>query len=171
MIFYKKIIEHYAMILFKENEKRKDFKYKTIKNIYNLLCKNYYLMELLYNPLLNNNIKIQIIKEIFFDIFLFNFMKILILKNRFFLLKRILLEYINIYDKKIKNIIKCIIITAVPISEDLQKMISKKIIPNQEKFHIINRIDNSIIGGFIFMTEYKEWNFSIKKNLILLKKK
>lgn len=114
----------------------------------------------------------MISKKIFynFDVLFFQFVKLLILRKREFLLKEIFLEYQEIYEKDQKGIVTPIIISSFPLRKDIQERIAHKIISNKKKFHIINKIDKSIIGGFIFRLGYQEWNFSIQEQLLRIKK-
>ncbi|WP_185860782.1 ATP synthase F1 subunit delta [Blattabacterium cuenoti] len=171
----KKIIQHYARVFFEYsvmNKSNIDIFYHKLKEISFILNKNVYISKIINTYLLNKEKKIKIFKIIFynFDILLFQFVKLLILKKREYLLKEIFLEYQNIYEKDKKGFIKSIIISACPLKKDLQEIIARKIIYNKKKFHIINKIDKSIIGGFIFRVGYKEWNFSIQEQLFCMKK-
>ncbi|WP_185869677.1 ATP synthase F1 subunit delta [Blattabacterium cuenoti] len=180
-MFYnkKKIIKHYANVLFEHSKKMNLTKfncfYHKIKKIYYLLHKNHDFNKIIYSKIFIDQ-KIKIFEKIFlsFDILLFNFIKLLILKKREFLLKEIFLEYQKIYKKE-KGFIECSIISAYPLSINIQKKIAHKITLFEfeyvdKKFHIINKIDKSIIGGFIFIIGNKEWDISIKKQFFLLKK-
>ncbi|WP_185852215.1 ATP synthase F1 subunit delta [Blattabacterium cuenoti] len=176
MFSNKKIIQHYARVFFEYsimNMSNSRFFYHKIKKISFLLENNIDLNNILNTYLLNREKKIEIIKKIFynFDIFIFQFIKLLILRKREPLLKKIFLEYQKIYEEDKKGFIKSIVISAYPLSKDTQEIIAYKIISNnKKKFNIINKIDKSIIGGFIFRVGYKEWNFSIKKQLLHIRK-
>ncbi|WP_185877426.1 F0F1 ATP synthase subunit delta [Blattabacterium cuenoti] len=178
MISYKTIIQHYATILFELTEDIINNKNITntnyfiiiIKNIKNYLYKNSLLKKFLYTSLISKQKKINIINELFnyfkCDIFIFQFVKLLILKNRLFLLEEIFLKYIDIYNEIKNNTIKCMIISPIFIDKKIQENIAKKILNLKgKKYNIINKIDKSIIGGFLFIYNYKEWNYSINKQL------
>ncbi|WP_185877941.1 F0F1 ATP synthase subunit delta [Blattabacterium cuenoti] len=169
MVFNKKIIKHYAMILFDyiNDSNHSKVYHRSIINLYISLQKNFLLKKLMFTFFIKKNEKIIILKKIINNIFLYHFIKILILNDRIFLIEKILLEYNNIYDIKKNNIIKCILTTTIPINKTIQKMIAKKIINKKKKFIIINNINKNIIGGFVFVQikEYKEWDFSIKRYL------
>ncbi|QIK16381.1 ATP synthase F1 subunit delta [Blattabacterium sp. DPU] len=177
MFANKKIIQHYARFFFEYSimnmsKDENDFFYHKIKKISLFLKKNTYICKIIETPLLNCEIKIKIFKKIFynFDVLFFQFLKLLIVKKRESFFKEILLEYQKIYEEDQKGVIKSIIISAFPLSKDMQEKIAYKIISNKKKFHIINKIDKSIVGGFIFCIGYKEWNFSIKEQLSRIKK-
>ncbi|WP_341657258.1 ATP synthase F1 subunit delta [Blattabacterium cuenoti] len=136
------------------------------------LSKNINIYKILNTNLLYTEQKIKIFKKIFynFDVLLFKFIKLLILKKRESFLKEILLEYNRIYEEDKKGFVKSIVISAFPLRKDIQEMIAHKIISKKKKFHIINQIDKSIIGGFLFRIGYKEWNFSIQEQLFHIQK-
>ncbi|AWU43931.1 ATP synthase F1 subunit delta [Blattabacterium sp. (Cryptocercus kyebangensis)] len=177
MFSKRRVIKHYAMVLFESSMKNHnmDSIYQNIKKISFLLSKNVELNKFFHSSLLNSERKIQILEKIFysFDIFLFHFIKILIIRNREPLLKKIFLEYQKIYKEK-KGFLKCIITSFIPLSIDIQKMIIHKILSSEEsrtqKYHIINKIDKSIIGGFFLRIGYKEWDLSVKKQLLSIQK-
>ncbi|WP_185867208.1 ATP synthase F1 subunit delta [Blattabacterium cuenoti] len=175
MFSYKKIIQHYARVLFEYsimNMRNHEVFYHKIKKISLFFNKNLDIGKIISTPLLNSEKKIKIFKKIFFtfDVLLFQFIKLLILKKRETFLQEIFLEYQKIYEENQKGFIKSIITSAIPLNKDIQEIIAKKIITNKKKFHIINKIDQSIIGGFIFRVGYKEWNFSVQKQLFSIKK-
>ncbi|WP_113738483.1 ATP synthase F1 subunit delta [Blattabacterium clevelandi] len=173
MFSKRRIIKHYAMVLFESSMKNHnmDSIYQKIKKISFLLSNNVELNKFFHSSLLNSERKIQILEKIFysFDIFIFHFIKILIIRHREYLIKRIFLEYQKIYKEK-KGLLKCIITSFFPLSIDIQKMIIHKIISSEKsknkKYHIINKIDKSLIGGFLFRIGYKEWDFSVKNQLL-----
>ncbi|WP_185862197.1 ATP synthase F1 subunit delta [Blattabacterium cuenoti] len=176
MFSNKKIVRHYAKIFF-EYSNGNDLFYEKVKKVSSLLYNNVYINRILYTSLLNSEKKIKIFKKIFypFDILLYKFIQLLIIRKREFFFKEILLEYKKIYKKEKKGLIKCIVISAFPLSMDMQKLIIHQIkimTKYDKKFNIINKTDPSIIGGFLFRIEYeyKEWNFSIREQLFCIKK-
>ncbi|WP_341657818.1 ATP synthase F1 subunit delta [Blattabacterium cuenoti] len=173
----KKIIQHYARIFFEfsvmnMNDNDIEMFYQKIKKVCFFLSKNINFYKILNTNLLYTEKKIKIFKKIFyhFDVLLFKFIKLLILKKRESFLKEILLEYNRIYEEDKKGFVKSIVISAFPLRKDIQEMIAHKIISKKKKFHIINQIDKSIIGGFLFRIGYKEWNFSIQEQLFHIQK-
>ncbi|WP_185856814.1 ATP synthase F1 subunit delta [Blattabacterium cuenoti] len=172
-----KIIQHYARIFFEYsvmnmNDNDIEVFYQKIKKVCFFLSKNKNVYKILNTNLLYTEKKIKIFKKIFynFDVLLFQFIKLLILKKRESFLKEIFLEYNKIYEEDQKGFVKSIVISAFPLRKDIQEMIMHKIVSNKKKFHIINQIDKSIIGGFILRIGYKEWNFSIQEQLFQIQK-
>ncbi|AGW86310.1 ATP synthase subunit delta [Blattabacterium sp. (Nauphoeta cinerea)] len=172
MFSNKKIIQHYAKVFFEYSlKKNSDITYDKIKKISFFLNKNTEICIILHTSMLSYEKKIKIFKKIFFnfDILLFQFIKLLTIRKRESLLKEIFLEYQKIYEENQKGFVKSIIISAFPLRKNIQKTIAHKIISNKKRFHIINRVDKSIIGGFLFRVGYKEWNFSIQEQLYYIK--
>lgn len=178
-MLFKNIIKHYAKTLYEYSIKdynniKNDFFYQKIKKASSiLLYDNGKLKKLIQSLLLNEEKKIKIFKIIFyhFDSLLFRFIKLLILRKRGYLLYDIFLEYKKIYKRKIKKLIECSITTVFPISINIQDKIAYKINPLKgRKYHIVNKINKSILGGFIFCIDNQEWDFSIKKQLSCIKK-
>ncbi|WP_185876899.1 ATP synthase F1 subunit delta [Blattabacterium cuenoti] len=181
MFLNKKIVQHYAGIFFEysiaNNNNCNDFFYHKVKKFSSLLHKNFYLKKIIHTSLLSSTKKIEIFRKIIYsyDVFIFQFIKLLITRKREHFLEKIILEYQKIYEEEKKGFIKCIIISAFPLSMELQKIIFHKIKKinfkyRKNKFYIINKIDKSIIGGFLLRIGYTEWDFSIKSKLIYLKK-
>ncbi|WP_185869107.1 ATP synthase F1 subunit delta [Blattabacterium cuenoti] len=181
MFSNKKIVQHYARVFFEysntNNDDSNDFFYYKVKKIFSLLCKNSDLNKIIYTSLLSSKKKIEIFEKIIynFDVSLFQFIKLLIVRKRESLLKEIFLEYQEIYEKEKKGIVKALIISAFPLSIDTKKMMIKKMKKihykyQKKKFHIINKIDRSIIGGFLFRIGNEELDFSVKGKLSFLKK-
>ncbi|WP_185849294.1 ATP synthase F1 subunit delta [Blattabacterium cuenoti] len=175
MFSNKKIIEHYAQVFFEfsiENLNNSEIFYHKIKKISFLLKNDIYINRIICSSLLNSEKKIRIFKKIFytFDALLFKLIKLLILRKRESFLKEIFLKYQEIYEENQKGFVKSVIISAFPLKKDIQEIIAQKIMSNKKKFHFFNKIDKSIIGGFIFRVGYKEWDFSVKKQLLHINK-
>ncbi|WP_185857386.1 ATP synthase F1 subunit delta [Blattabacterium cuenoti] len=182
MFSNKKIIQHYARVFFEysiTHIHNSEIFYLKIKKTSSLLKENIDLYKIIHTSLLKKEKKIEIFKKILynFDVFLFQFVKLLILRKRESLLEKIFIEYQKIYEEEKKGLIKSIVISAYPLNKEMQEIIAHKITTNchkkyenknKKKFHIINKIDKSIIGGFIFRIGYKEWNFSVQKQLLHL---
>ncbi|WP_185864526.1 F0F1 ATP synthase subunit delta [Blattabacterium cuenoti] len=182
MFLKKKIIKHYANIFYDYSIKNvnnviHDTFYHKIKIVCCLLNNNEFFIKISNNSLLDSKNKIKIFRTNFynFDHLIYRFIEILTLHKREYLFYQILLEYQKIYERKIKKLIKCSITTVFPISIDMQEKIAYKIYPlkKDKHYYIVNKINKSIIGGFIFCIEdnNKEWDFSIKKQLSYIQEK
>lgn len=177
MFSKKRVTRHYAKVLFEYsmNNDKKDSTYHKIKKISFLLSQSIELNKVLCTSLLSPVRKIKVLEKIFypFDPFIFHFIKILTVRKREHFSKNIFLEYQKIYQKK-KGLLKCHLISAFPLKMDLQKIIINKIIfldkKNNKQYQIINKIDESILGGFLLRIGYKEWDFSVKGQLFSIQK-
>ncbi|WP_185851638.1 ATP synthase F1 subunit delta [Blattabacterium cuenoti] len=179
MFLKKKITKHYARVFFEYSVKNKkqDFIFYKIKKISFLLYHHVDFQKFLNNPFISKKKKILILEKIFhsFDFFLFHFIKLIVIQKRESFLGDIFLEYQKIY-KENKGYLRCILTSSSPLNTDFQKMIVQKIISsneefdNKNKYHIINKIDPSVIGGFLLRVGYKEWDFSVKKQLFDIQK-
>ncbi|WP_185882988.1 F0F1 ATP synthase subunit delta [Blattabacterium cuenoti] len=171
-MFLEKIIKHYAFILFESSIMLDKNFYKKIKKVYQMFSHEKFMKKIMYNAFLTSDEKISIFKNSSLNPFLFHFIKILILQKRELLFLDILKRYMIIYEENIQNIIQCVIITSIPINEKLQQVILKKVdFYKKVTFHVKNKIDQSIIGGFLLRIGYKELDFSIKRQLVIFEKK
>jgi F-type H+-transporting ATPase subunit delta len=86
----------------------------------------------------------------------------------------ILVDVANSYNmlyENSNNMTKAIVITALPITEDISVKVLQKINSiSNKKVEIINTIDKRILGGFILRYEGKEYNASLSSKLQKIKK-
>ena len=79
-------------------------------------------------------------------------------------------SYKSLYEQS-NNMTKAIVITALPISEDIKQSALNKINSTSKKtVEIHNIIDKNILGGFILRYEGKEYNASLSNKLQKIKK-
>ena len=78
-------------------------------------------------------------------------------------------SFIQLYNKN-NNIKEATIITASPINNELEsKILSMINIKDAKSVNLTNVVNPNIIGGFIIRFDGKEYNASVKQNLINLK--
>jgi|TARA_B110000305_G_C19236101_1_gene537575 F-type H+-transporting ATPase subunit delta len=95
---------------------------------------------------------------------------LLILNKRLPILIDVANSYKTLYEKS-NNMTKAIVITALPITEDIRVKALQKINSiSNKKIEIINTIDREILGGFILRYEGKEYNASLSSKLQKIKK-
>ena len=86
----------------------------------------------------------------------------------------ILVDVANSYNmlyENSNNMTKAIVITALPITEDISVKVLQKINSiSNKKVEIINTIDKRILGGFILRYQGKEYNASLSSKLQKIKK-
>ena len=79
-------------------------------------------------------------------------------------------SYKSLYEQS-NNMTKAIVITALPITEDIKQSALNKINSLSNKtVEIHNIIDENILGGFILRYEGKEYNASLSNKLQKIKK-
>ena len=79
-------------------------------------------------------------------------------------------SYKSLYEQS-NNMTKAIVITALPITEDIKESALNKINSISNKtVEIHNIIDKNILGGFILRYEGKEYNASLSNKLKKIKK-
>ena len=79
-------------------------------------------------------------------------------------------SYKSLYEQS-NNMTKAIVITALPITEDIKQSALNKInYISNKTVAIHNIIDKNILGGFILRYEGKEYNASLSNKLQKIKK-
>lgn len=130
------------------------------------------LAPILASPIVKTEIKQQILTEIFTDksILLQQLISVLAQNKRIQLLLEIFNSFVTQYNQ-LKNQQIAVVTTAIPISDDLQKIILQRVkeITKNENISIENKIDSSIIGGFILRIGDSQYNASILNKLNYLK--
>lgn len=86
------------------------------------------------------------------------------------LLHSIALKYINLYNKN-KNISICSLVTAVPISDEIEDTIKKLIIGKTHgSVELQKSINPDILGGFVFELNYNRLDASVATQLNRIKR-
>ena len=131
------------------------------------------LLDVFKSPIIKAEMKIAVIKEIFFNKIhqtTYDFLALVARKDRDRALKEILLKFIETY-KKHHNILPVTIKTASKLSEDIKRNILNYLeATTHKKIELKELIDDKIIGGFIINYEDKLLDTSIKKTLHKLSK-
>lgn len=98
------------------------------------------------------------------------FTDIVIKNNREYLLHLISLGYISLYLKK-KNVSICSLVTAVPVTEEIEAKISGLISrKTQGSVELRKSVDPDILGGFIFELDYNRLDASVATQLKRIKR-
>ncbi|WP_026463437.1 ATP synthase F1 subunit delta [Adhaeribacter aquaticus] len=128
----------------------------------------------LTNPIINNSKKLAVLKKIFagkVSELTQKFFEIIAQKNRESHLDAVATEFIRQYNV-IKGIEKAIVTTAVPLTPELRTQLSQKVAQLTGKtIQLEEKVDPSLIGGFVLRVGDKQVDDSIKTNLRNLKKK
>ena len=129
---------------------------------------------MLKSPIVKADKKATILNEIFAkevcELSL-SFINIVIEKKREAILEAIAENFMNLYNES-KNIVKASVVTAIAITEDIrtQVLAQLKLVAGDADVQIEERVDESIIGGFILRIGDREFNASIANKLQQLKR-
>ena len=128
---------------------------------------------LLSNPFLPNTKKQSILRSIVpnpSDVTK-KLLSLLISNNRLFLLKEVAKSYINLFNEQ-QGELNATVISAIPLTQNLEKQIHSKLEDfSGKKIHILNKIDKSLLGGFILKIGDMEFNSSLAYKLKTFKAK
>lgn len=127
---------------------------------------------LLRTPIVNTDLKIRIIKEIFssnISSLSLSFIVLITTKKRESLLADVSSSFIRLYKNE-NNIKEVTVTTAIPLDEELKKEIFNFVNKeNQSKIELVEKVDKSIIGGAIIRMGDKQLDASISSKLKSLK--
>ena len=128
---------------------------------------------LLSNPFLPNTKKQSILRSIVpnpSDVTQ-KLLSLLISNNRLFLLKEVAKSYINLFNEQ-QGELNATVISAIPLTQKLENQIHDKLEDfSGKKIHILNKIDKSLLGGFILKIGDMEFNSSLAYKLKTFKAK
>ena len=128
---------------------------------------------LLSNPFLPNTKKQSILRSIVpnpSDVTQ-KLLSLLISNNRLFLLKEVAKSYINLFNEQ-QGELNATVISAIPLTQNLEKQIHGKLEDfSGKKISLLNKIDKSLLGGFIIKIGDMEFNSSLAYKLKTFKAK
>ena len=128
---------------------------------------------LLSNPFLPNTKKQSILRSIVpnpSDVTK-KLLSLLISNNRLFLLKEVAKSYINLFNEQ-QGELNATVISAIPLTQNLEKQIHNKLEDfSGKKISLLNKIDKSLLGGFILKIGDMEFNSSLAYKLKTFKAK
>ena len=128
---------------------------------------------LLSNPFLPNTKKQSILRSIVpnpSDVTQ-KLLSLLISNNRLFLLKEVAKSYINLLNEQ-QGELNATVISAIPLTQNLEKQIHDKLKDfSGKKIFLLNKIDKSLLGGFILKIGDMEFNSSLAYKLKTFKAK
>jgi F-type H+-transporting ATPase subunit delta len=128
--------------------------------------------DMLANSVINTKSKHDIILSLNNNVsdFSKNLISLLISNKRLSILVEVCNAYKSLYEAA-NNMIKAVVVTAVPITESIkQKALLKINSISSKKVEINNIIDKNILGGFILRYDGKEYNASLSNKLQKIKK-
>ncbi len=129
---------------------------------------------LLISPVINTDKKLVIFREILSEKvseLTMNFVEIITRKRREGLLASIAEAFMLLYND-FKGIHEATIVSARPLNEDLRKAVLEvlKEARNGDEIQLEEKVDESLIGGFVLRMSDKQYDASIRQKLDNLKK-
>lgn len=145
---------------------------KDMQNVVSTISDSIELREMLASPVINGNAK----KEALLAIFKGGHkvtegaISMLVDNKRIPMLNEVAVKYL-ILNEKLKGKDIAFVTTAVPLTSDLEKKILKKVAEmTGNKVTIENKIDESIVGGFVLRVGDLQYDASIANKLSNLKR-
>ena len=131
------------------------------------------LKGLLSNPFLPNKKKQLILRSIVpnsSDVTQ-KLLNLLTSNSRLFLLKEVAKSYIQLFSEQ-QGELNATVISAIPLTQNLEKQIHNKLEDySGKKIYLLNKIDKSLLGGFILKIGDMEFNSSLAYKLKTFKAK
>ena len=162
-----------ATLAYANENKVSDKVAKEMQGLIELYESSVQLNRLLSDPFLSNTKKQSILRSIVpnsSDVTkkLFN---LLTSNNRLFLLKEVAKSYIQLFTEQ-QGELNATVISAIPLTQNLEKEIHNKLEDfSGKKIYILNKIDKSLLGGFILKIGDMEFNSSLAYKLKTFKAK
>jgi F-type H+-transporting ATPase subunit delta len=171
-----RIAKRYAKALFEIAEETKKLEKITDDVVFidSLIRNSRELQLFLKNPIIKEDKKREVLKEIFSDSRVdpvtLKFIMLLVEKKREDILHDIVKVYQQIYDEKM-GIVSAEVVTAVEVGERLKKKIEQKILEltGAKKVKASYRVDPSIIGGIVIRVGDTVYDASIRRRIQLLR--
>ncbi len=146
---------------------------KEMQGLIELYESSIQLDRVLSNPFLTNTKKQSILRSIVpnsSDVTK-KLLNLLASNNRLFLLKQVAKSYINLFAEQ-QGELNATVISAIPLTQNLENQIHDKLEDfSDKKIHILNKIDKSLLGGFILKIGDMEFNSSLAYKLKTFKAK
>ena len=162
-----------ATLAYANENKFSDKVAKEMQELIELHDSSRQLNGLLSNPFLPNTKKQSILRSIVpnpSDVTK-KLLSLLISNNRLFLLKEVAKSYINLFNEQ-QGELNATVISAIPLTQNLEKQIHGKLEDfSGKKISLLNKIDKSLLGGFILKIGDMEFNSSLAYKLKIFKAK
>jgi len=161
-----------ALLSLSEDKNTSESISKDMALMTNTISGNKELTEVLESPVVISSVKKSAVLEIFKDsnALTVNLVETLNTNNRISILAEVARQYIRLYDE-LKGIQVATVTTAVPLSEELKiKVLAKVKELTGKEAEVENKIDESILGGFILRVGDTQYDASIANKLNKLKR-
>jgi len=163
-----KVANRYAKAFFIQTKENHQLE-KTLEDcqlILKTLLQEQELLGVLKNPTVSKTSKISVLTKLFkshLHLLTLNFLRLVINRGREAFLQFILEEFIRLYNVE-QNIIIVELSTTTSLSNDLKESIKKKVSLTAD-VRLVEKIDKSLIGGFIIKRGDKQYDASIRKKI------
>jgi len=145
--------------------------YSDMQVVLNTFQENDNLKFLVESRVVKNSLKLSTLKLIFKNLskLSLKFIDVLSENNRIYLLETISFKFIELY-KDYKGIQSALVTTAVPLNAEMKSEVLEVVSKLTNKQTILeNKIDKTLIGGFILRVGDVEYNSSFKNKLKTIK--
>ena len=151
-----------------------DTSYDDMVLVNSLCSSNKDLINLLKTPIVKTDLKVKILKELFsnsISSLTLSFIVLITNKKRESILAEISSSFISLYKGK-KNIKEVTVTTALPLDETMRKELMNYVkAQNNSNIELIEKVDESLIGGAIITIGDKQLDTSISSKLHALRQK
>ena len=162
-----------ATLAYANENKFSDKVAKEMQGLIELYDSSIDLSRLLSNPFLPNTKKQSILRSIVpnsSDVTK-KLLNLLTSNNRLFLLREVAKSYIQLFSEQ-QGELNATVISAIPLTQNLEKQIHNKLEDfSGKKIFLLNKIDKSLLGGFILKIGDMEFNSSLAYKLKTFKAK
>lgn len=145
---------------------------KDMRSVVSTVSDSKELRDMLSNPVISGSAKKDVLKEVFKGSHAISqgLMNMLVENKRVSLLNEVALKYI-ILNESLKGKDVAYVTTAVPMTADLEKQLLKQVASiTGKEVTLENKIDESIIGGFILRVGDLQYDASVSNKLNNLKR-
>ena len=139
---------------------------RDLEVLQNLINEKTEFFNLINNPTISNQKKRELFRTVFQNKLhktTMQFLFLVLKKGREALLLEIIKKY-KALNLESLNIVLAEIVTAKPMSEDIKEKIKKKLSANK-KVQLIEKIDESLLGGFIINSGDLQYDASVRKKI------
>lgn len=147
--------------------------FNEMKDVLNTLQGSKELELMLKSPLIKQEDKRAVLKEVFsnYSETLLSLMDILIDNKRGSLLEKVAENYISLYNTSI-NAVEALVTTAIPLDDALEQKVLVKVkeLTGATQVTLDNKVDPAIIGGFVLRVGDTQYDASIANNFEELRK-
>ena len=162
-----------ATLAYANENKFSDKVAEEMQELIELYESNIQLDKVLSNPFLPNTKKQSLLRSIvpnFSDVTK-KLLNLLASNNRLFLLKEVAKSYIHLFAEQ-QGELYATVISAIPLTQNLENQIHDKLEDfSGKKISLLNKIDKSLLGGFILKIGDMEFNSSLAYKLKTFKAK